>query len=80
MRIISPQARSCLIRPGYPNRLAPCLHSVITVYRRFSAFLRFSPPPGAAPRLTAFAGLNVALGLCASETFESAVPSGAGDR
>ena len=54
--------------------------SVTMVYRRFNAFLRFSPPPpGAAPRLTAFAGLILAPELSAAETFESAVPNGEGD-
>ena len=56
------------------------LEPITTVYRRFNAFLRFSPPPpGAAPRLTAFAGLILAPELSAGETFESAVPKGEGD-
>lgn len=43
--------------------------------------MRFSPAPapGAAPRLTAFAGLRAAPAFITGGAFESAVPSGAGD-
>jgi hypothetical protein len=60
-----------------PNRV----NTTSATYSRFSAFLRFSPAvvPGAAPRLTAFTGLIVALELITGGTFDCAVPRGAGD-